>query len=224
MIRIIGTSHISPQSIREIRETIAELKPDCVAVELDQNRLEALKRGEKISLSAIKYLGFRGYLFAKILSFVQHYLGKKTGVIPGDEMLEAIKSAKKIEADIALIDRDIGITIRRLQKMKFMEKVRLLLTIFRRREKIDLSKVPADELIDSVIMEIKKASPTLYHVLIHERDVHMARVLKQLEMKYENIVAVVGAGHRRGLERELKKQAFEPNISYSFTTYNPFAS
>ena len=37
-IKIIGTSHISKQSVSEIKKAMIEFKPDIVAIELDAQR------------------------------------------------------------------------------------------------------------------------------------------------------------------------------------------
>lgn len=208
MIKIIGTSHISPESLREIDIVIAEVKPDCVAVELDPNRFEALRRGEKINLSAVKYIGFGNYLVAKILSMIQGYLGKKTGVMPGEEMMEAVHMGSKSGADIALIDRDIRITLNRMKRMPLREKIQVFLSFFRRvrvEEKFDINKVPAEKMVEQFMGYLKELSPTLYSALISERDLHMARVLVELSKRYERIVVVVGLGHKKGITRELEK-------------------
>ena len=217
MITVIGTSHISPQSLREIQEKIDEIGPDCVAVELDANRLEAIRRGEKVSISAMKYIGFRGYLTAKIFSTVQQYLGKKTGVIPGEEMLTAVEAGKRAGAVVALIDQPIEVTMRRLQGIPFVEKAKLLLGIFKpKKVAFDISKVPEEKLVAELMGYMKKTAPTLYRVLVAERDLHMAKALNQLGLQYDNIVAVVGIGHKKGLEKQLKALEGSSEISYRF--------
>ncbi len=205
-IEVIGVSHISPESIKEIREKVKKKKPDCVAVELDRNRFEALRRGEKISISAIKYIGFRNYLFAKIMSAVQGYLGKKTGVIPGEEMLSAVKAGHESGADIALIDRNLKTTLDRLKTISFREKLGLFFSIFKKIkiENFDLRKVPPERVVEQIIDQIKETSPGLYRVMIEERNVHMARILSKLQEKYSKILVVVGAGHKKGLEEKLE--------------------
>jgi len=45
-LKIIGTAHVSQRSIEEVRETILEMEPDVVAVELDINRYHNLKNRE----------------------------------------------------------------------------------------------------------------------------------------------------------------------------------
>lgn len=224
MIKIIGTSHISPESVREIEKTIKKLKPECVAVELDPMRFEALKRGETINLSAVKHIGFKSYLFAKILSLMQKYLGEKTGVMPGEEMLAAVESAKNVKGVktvVAFIDQDIRIILSGLQKMKFSEKLWLFASIFLKifsREKIDLTKVPEEKIVSEVVKFLKERCPTLHEVLIVQRDKHMARALFELSKRYKKVVAVVGVGHKKGIKRELGKikRQYRNSVNFSF--------
>ena len=99
MITIIGTSHISPESIRTIKDTIENEKPDCVAVELDMNRYISMKSGE---------MGRPPGLFLKIFSWLQKKLGKSTGIFPGQEMMTAIEFSRKNKIPVYLIDQDIS--------------------------------------------------------------------------------------------------------------------
>ncbi|MFO7872845.1 MAG: TraB/GumN family protein [Candidatus Undinarchaeales archaeon] len=205
-IEIIGVSHISPESIKDVEARIKKEKPDCVAVELDRNRFEALRKGEKISISAVKYIGFRNYLLAKIMSAVQEYLGKKTGVIPGEEMLSAVKAGHMSGAEVVLIDRNLKVTLDRLKTISFREKIGLFFSIFKKIkiENFDLRKVPPERVIEKIIEQIKETSPGLYRVMIEERNEYMAKVLSKLKKRHSKIIVVVGAGHKKGLEQKLK--------------------
>jgi len=48
MIKIIGTAHISRESIKEVEETIKKENPDVVAVELCDSRYKALTQSGEI--------------------------------------------------------------------------------------------------------------------------------------------------------------------------------
>lgn len=139
-----------------------------------------------------------------ILSLLQKKIGEETGVKPGEEMLTAVKKANKIGADVILIDRDIGITFNRLwHKMSILEKLKLFWHIFKglfNEEKVEdvLSN------IDSLIEEFRRVSPRASEVLIDERDAYMAYNILKAGERYGKIVAVVGAGHKRGIEYYLK--------------------
>ena len=121
-IIFIGTSHISPESIKKVKKTIIEKKPGIVAIELDRNRLRALvsKTKSKLSFGDIKRVGVKGWLFAMFGQWLQKKLGKKIGIMPGAEMLAAYKTARENNIQIALVDQNI-------EKTLFLEVTLLLI-------------------------------------------------------------------------------------------------
>ena len=229
---IIGTSHIARQSLREVKKIIEEEKPEIVAIELDRKRLTALlsKKKEKIRLRDIRRIGIKGYLFSLIGAWAEKKLGKYVGVSPGSEMLLAVKLAKKHKARIALIDQDIEITLKRFSKaLTWREKWNFIADIFKglvlRKKEIDfdLSKVPGEKIIKKMMIKVKKRYPSIYKVLITERNKVMAQNLAMImqQNKEDKIVAVIGAGHEKEIigliKKELKKKEREMDITYSFS-------
>jgi len=220
-IKVIGTSHIARESVREIRKTFKEFDPEVVAIELDERRLYSLlhKEDRRISLKEMKEVGVKGFLFALLGSVIQKRLGKYVGSPPGSDMLTAFRLAEKSGRRIALIDRDIVITLRRFSdRLSWREKLRFLHDITfglfgrkRELEKIgitgirDLRKVPAEEIIEKMMRELSSRYPNVYKVLVEERNRHMAKNIRRLiEGGAERILVVVGAGHRRYLEKAFK--------------------
>lgn len=203
-IIIVGTSHISRDSVNEARETILRERPDCVALELDPERFAALmqKKREKASIRNPTYF---------ILNNLQTYLGGKTGVLPGSEMLAAIGAAREVKAKIALIDMDISEIMGRLdeigrwQKFKLFFKLLAGLLPLPGQKDFDLSTVPEEKIIDEALRYMKKEMPLIYRILITDRNAYMADWVRQLAKTHKKLVVVVGAGHKRGLEKLLKK-------------------
>jgi len=216
-LTIIGTSHISKQSLNEIKEKIEKEKPDIIAIELDKERLFSLlsknRKKSSFSFKQVFKIGLKGFLFAWFGSFISRKLGEKTGIFPGSDMLLAFKLAMKNKIPIALIDQNINITLRKISKtFSLKEKIRfiklLLLTPFlKKSEKIvfDLNKVPEEEVISFLITRLKKEFPSLYKVLVEERNLFMAKKLKTLMEKYKKVLVVVGAGHEQGIINFLQK-------------------
>jgi pheromone shutdown protein TraB len=129
-----------------------------------------------------------------------------------------------VKADIALVDQNIEITLKRFsQTMTWKEKWRLFVDvikglIFRKSEfSFDLSTVPDQKLIEKMIKQVKKRYPNIYKVLVTERNEVMAKNLAHLMQQNpeKNIVAVVGAGHEKEL-LDLVKDEMKFEISYSF--------
>jgi len=217
-IKIIGTSHIARQSVNELRKNIRELKPKVVAVELDQSRYHGLfSKKRRLRFKDIRALGMFGFFFAMVGSLLQKYLGEKVGMAPGSDMKVAIVEARKIGATVALIDRDIRITVHRLSiKVPLTEKLKLVGFLLvgwmmpserRRIKNLDLKKVPEEDVLEEVIAQLKNKFPKLYTVLVKERDAYMARNIMHLKTQFpaEQILVVVGAGHKKGLGKILNK-------------------
>ncbi|MBI2670969.1 TraB/GumN family protein [Candidatus Woesearchaeota archaeon] len=218
-LSLIGTSHISKESLNEVKDFIAYKKPDILAVELDHLRLDALLNPEKkkISVSDIKHIGFKGFLFNLIGALIQKRLGKLVGVNPGSEMLIAINLAKENKIELHLVDQNIRITLKRLsQLITFKEKVRLFLDFIKSPfinkvenvdfSKIDLTKVHEDKFIAIILNLLKKRYPSFYKALIEERNKVIAKNLNRLIKDNPNkkILAIVGAGHIPGLIKIIK--------------------
>ncbi len=220
-IIIVGTAHVSGKSVAEVEEVIEREKPEIVAVELDRARYRALKGEEEDKEINIKELlsGNRFYYFLLhwLLAYIQKKIGADTGVKPGAEMLVAIEKAQKTGARVALIDRDIQLTLMRFwNKMSFFEKLKLFASLvaatfgFGAKE-IDMDKVTNEDVVAQLISELRKLAPNAASVLIDERDAFMAKNLLELS-KEGSVVAVVGAGHREGIQRYLDAPESIPEI------------
>ncbi len=214
-IKVIGTSHISPNSIKELESTFRDYDPGIVAVELDKNRLYALLHNKKPDYSPrlIRSLGIKGYLFALIGSIIQQKLGRIIGARPGADMLRAVQLARDQHKRIALVDRDIRITLSRLSRaITLKEKTNFLIDLFRvpfsKKMKINLSSVPEGRIIENSLGMLKKRYPGLYRVLVDERNRIMVLKLRTIMENYpeQKILVVVGAGHKRYLEKKLSKK------------------
>lgn len=214
-IEIIGTSHIASQSISQISRKILEEKPEIVCVELDRTRLLGLFRPEqKVRLRDLKVGGF-GALFMLVGRWLQKKLGAQVGIMPGADMKSAVIAARKTGAKIYLIDIPIQKTLYKLSKeVSAWEKARLigyiLFSPLSRKnretiEKIDLTKVPAESVIDSLIADMRTKFPQMFKVLLDDRNEFMARQLKKIakDNPDDKIIAVVGAGHKKGLQNIL---------------------
>lgn len=223
-LTIIGTSHIAKQSLDEVKDAIDRIKPDIIALELDKNRLYALMQSKKQKprLSDIRHIGLKGFIFSIIGAWVEKKLGQLVGMKPGSEMKQAAILAKKRKIRLALIDQDIGITLKRFSKaLTWKEKWNFVADIFKavvfRKKEIDfdLRTVPDKKIIKKMMDHTKKRYPNLFRVLVTERNAVMANNLARLMEKNSDkkIVAIVGVGH----EEELIALIKQPRISYSLT-------
>lgn len=220
---ILGTSHIASQSITEINKAFKNHDPDIVCVELDKQRLHALLNDAKpdYSIAGIKRYGLQGYLFAVIGGFIQRKLGNVVGIKPGSDMLTAVNLARNNKKQLMLIDQDIETTLKRFSKeFTFKEKMRLLWDIIRspfaKKMRINLNEVPPDKIIAQMIAQMKERYPSLYKVLIHERNMVMAKNIYKIKENNpeKKILIVIGAGHEKDLLSLIKQEGFKRDKIY----------
>ncbi|MFB6269140.1 MAG: TraB/GumN family protein [Halobacterium sp.] len=287
-VRVVGTAHVSADSVEEVERVVDEERPDTVAVELDEGRYRQMKGEQPDDLDASDLLkGSMAFQFLAywLLSYVQKRLGEKFGIEPGADMKAGIEAAERIGADVALVDRDIQVTIQRFwSRMTAVEKLRLmgelalgvtdsrtlglgvgafvgfvigvgaefvagpflippppvgvgflatpllLLTgfaeallfaaagalvlgavfavLFTRTEPEDVEEFSMDDLTDADVVsammeEFRRFSPSGAQALIDERDAYIAHNLVALREQGKHVVAILGAGHREGVEHYL---------------------
>lgn len=225
-LTIIGTAHVSEESVNEVKDTIYEQHPDVVAIELDRGRYIKIKKqmmgveeDESIPITQIIKENKVGLFFTStLLGYFQSKIGADVDVAPGSEMIGAIEASEDLGIPIALIDREINTTLQRaLNKMGFMEKAKfaygLILSILGfddEEEDIDIEELKNPENLDDLMEMFKDEAPSVYEVLVQERDAYLAGRLMQLPQ--DKVVAVVGAGHKPGIERYLDNPETLPNL------------
>jgi pheromone shutdown-related protein TraB len=223
--RIIGTAHVSQQSIDEVRVAIEEFYPDVVAIELDPSRYSALKKkAQDPSVNdVLEVQNFNALLVQWLLAYLQRKIGVDVGVEPGAEMKAAIAEAEQRGISIALVDRDIRLTLLRFWKsLGIIEKIKMLYALIvsiaelDNVETIDIESLKQQSVIDAVMEEFRKFSPNGARALIDERDAFIAHQIVVLKNQRPDgrILAVVGAGHMQGISMYLDKPEtlppFEP--------------
>jgi len=234
-ITVIGTAHVSEESRKEVRQTIEEVQPDLVGVELDEDRLKSLREESgwrDLNLSeAIKQGKAPLLLVNLLLSIYQRSLGIQQDVKPGQEMLEAIKAAEETDTEYALLDRDINETLSRaFSQLSIKEKIMLIASIFAAEdeEEINIEELKQGDILDKIVEDLKEQFPSLNRVFLDERNTYMAE--KLMEKDFENAVVVVGAAHAKGMIEDIRaEKKYEPKngrqipwmklISYGIPTF-----
>lgn len=211
-IYLVGTAHVSDESIRDVERTIDSVKPDVVAVELCEQRFQALREekkwGETEITDVIKSGRIYLFLLQILLTNFQRKIGSQVGVKPGAEMLKAISMAEERGIHVALVDRNVGVTLKRaMNNLTLREKIKLfsglVWGIFSGEEvnKELIEKLKEKDVLSELVEELAKEAPSLKKVLVDERDHYIALSLTLLKAK--KIVAVVGAGHVEGVRNNL---------------------
>lgn len=215
-VRLVGTAHVSADSVAEVEETIDTERPDVVAVELDEGRYRQLKGELPEDLDAgdlLKGNTVFQFLAYWMLSYVQTRLGDRFDIEPGADMRAAVETAESLGLGVALVDREIQMTIQRFwARMTLFEKIRLIGGLFLGmfgfgggdEEEFDIEELTDTDVVTAMMAEFRRFSPGGAEALIDERDAYIAHKLLSLREGGYDVVGIVGAGHKRGIESYLE--------------------
>jgi len=209
---LVGTAHVSKDSVREVEEIIDDVGPDTVCVELCETRYNALTdedQWKKLDIFKVIREGKTLFLLANLaVGAYQRRLGAELGVRPGEELLAAAKKGKEVGATVELVDRDIQTTLKRTwANLGFFKKLGLIWAILdslvaRRgdddEEEIDIEKLKEKAHLSEMMAEFARALPEVHGPLIDERDQYLMSGVEDADGPV--IVAVVGAGHVEGMQ------------------------
>lgn len=214
---VVGTAHVSQRSVDEVREVIAEVKPEVVCVELDQARYDALTKDSAFrDLDVFKVVreGKTLYLLAHLaLASYQRRIGASLGVKPGAELIAAVAAAKELGLPYELIDRDIQITLKRTWKnIGLWRRMTLLVSLIAggddKGEPVTAQTVEdlkEPKALSEMLIELGKAVPEVKGPLVDERDQYLASRMVEAGAGKQKVVAVVGAAHVPGMTEHLGK-------------------
>ncbi len=211
-ILLVGTAHISRQSVDLVEEIINNEQPDMVCLELDDKRFEALSRPQRWEQLDLKQIirnkQLSTLLVSLVLSSYQKKLGGQLGVMPGAELLKAAEVAEANSIPVQLCDREIRVTLRRAWRSTSLWKKGYLMTSLfaslfddTKLDEDKLAELRKKDVLSGLMDELGETMPDIKKVLIDERDIFMAEKIRDAPGK--KIIAVVGAGHVEGIKKEI---------------------
>jgi len=209
-ITLIGTAHVSRESVEQVGQVIEQARPDTVCIELCESRYQSITQKKKWQetelIKVIREKKAYVLLSNLMLAYFQKRIGRKLGIRPGEEVLRAIQAAEAVGARVWLADRDIRTTLARTWRlMGFWKKISLLVQLvtsagdFDSVSEADIEKMKTEDVLEMLLAEIGKSFPEIRRVLIDERDQYLAHEIRGAPGT--RIVAVVGAGHVPGIKR-----------------------
>ena len=220
---LLGTAHVSRTSAQTVTNLIASGEFDAVAIELDAGRLAAITDADswaKTDLMKVLRDGKAGMLAVNLaLSAFQQRLADQFGIEPGAEMRAAVRGAKERGLPLLLIDRDIGVTLRRVyanvgwwQRMTLIAGMLASTFSNEKIEEEDIERLKQGDILESTFTEFAERSEKLFTPLIAERDEYMAAKLKQIAARPSatrprRVLVVIGAGHLKGMKAVLTSEA-----------------
>ncbi|TNJ34601.1 TraB/GumN family protein [Arenimonas terrae] len=219
---LLGTAHVSRASVEAVEAAVATGRYDTIAVELDAQRHRAMTDPDalsKLDLFQILREGKTGLVAANLaLAAYQRRLAEQLGVEPGAELRAAAVGANEGGLRLSLIDRDVGITLKRaFRGLGFWGRTQLIaglaasLFADEKVESDEIEKLKQGDFLESSFGEFAAGSPPLYQAVIAERDRYMAARLRQVGAEGgREVLAVVGAGHLKGLAEHLREDTSPP--------------
>ncbi len=221
-IILVGTAHISQDSVDTVRQVIAQEAPDAVCVELDEQRYQSLKnqrQWESLNIIQVIKKGQAPFLMANLaLASFQKRMGLQTGVKPGAELAAAAEAAEASQIKVNLVDRNIRTTLLRAwRKTGLWKKMNLLATLMasmfesNQIDEEELTRLRQSDTLSAMLEEMGTILPSVKTILVDERDIYMAHHIRNTPG--EKIVAVVGAAHLPGIMKWLEKEISELTIS-----------
>jgi pheromone shutdown-related protein TraB len=214
-IILIGTAHISQESVDTVRRVIAEETPDTVCIELDEQRHQALKdpnRWQSLNLIQVIRKGQAPFLLVNLaLASFQKRMGLQTGVKPGAELAAAAEIAEAQGIVVCLVDREIRTTLMRAwRKTGFWKKMNLMATLIaslfenQKLDEAELARLRQTDTLSAMLEEMADVLPSVKTILVDERDIFMAHHIRNAPGS--RIVAIVGAAHLPGIQRHLQEE------------------
>ncbi len=233
-ITVLGTAHVSKASADAVRELIESNQFDVIAIELCESRYNSIVNPELLAkmdlFEVIKTKKASMVAASLALGAYQQRLAEQFGVQPGEEMRVAIDLAEKNNLHLELIDREVGITLKRLYRnIPWWRKLYVisgLIASVMTNEKVteeEIEKLKTGDVLENTFAQFATSAYDLFSPLISERDQFMSAKLRQVIERCEgkNILAVVGAGHLAGMKEQLSNCNTQPQEIINQLTYLP---
>lgn len=234
---LLGTAHVSHASAEDVRLLCEGVAFDVIAPEICESRRQAMEKPDdwaNLDLFSLIRQRKGGFLFASLLlSSYQRRIGEQWGIEPGAEMKTALGIARDQKREVACIDRELTVTLRRTgQALGWWQRLLMfsgmLASLFSREQitEEEVEKLKEGDVLESYFNEFAQQSPALYGALIDERDQTMAEKLRALDTpsatgERRQILAVLGAGHLKGVENYLTGDAADPQHLQAISSKPP---
>ncbi|KIH76694.1 conjugal transfer protein TraB [Geoalkalibacter ferrihydriticus DSM 17813] len=221
-IILVGTAHISRESVETVTRVITEEQPDTVCIELDEQRFQALRntnKWESLNLKEVIRKGQVPFLMTNLaLAAFQKRMGLQTGIRPGAEMAAAAETAEALGARVELVDRNIRTTLLRVwRRTSLWKKAQIMGALVaglfdsQKVSEEELARLRQTDTLSAMLEEMSRMLPSVKTVLVDERDIYMAYHI--LHAPGNRVVAILGAAHIPGIKRLLKEDISAATIA-----------
>jgi pheromone shutdown-related protein TraB len=219
-ITLLGTAHVSRTSADKVKELLETGEYDAVAVELCPSRHNSIIDPDalaRMDLFQVIREGKASMVAASLaLGAFQQRAAEQMGIEPGAEMKQAINSAKAAKIPVLLIDREVGVTLKRIyrnvpwwRRMNLITGLLASVVVKQEVTEEEIERLKEGDILESTFAQFAEEEKDLFLPLIGERDEYMVARLRQEVAKHphENILAVIGAGHLGGMVKHFEKDS-----------------
>ena len=217
-VTLLGTAHVSRTSADKVKELLDTGEYNAVAVELCPSRYNSIVDPDalaRMDLFQVVREGKAAMVAASLaLGAFQQRAAEQMGIQPGAEMRQAITSAQDANLPVLLIDREVGTTLKRIyrnvpwwQRMNLVAGLMASVVAKHDVSEAEIERLKEGDILESTFAQFAEEEKDLFKPLIDERDRYMVARLKQEIEKHphENILAVIGAGHLKGMLKYLQE-------------------
>ncbi len=222
-LTLLGTAHLSQVSADQVRQLIQSGEYDSVAIESCWSRYKAMMEPRVLAqmdlFAVIRENRVYMVMASLALSAYQQRLADQFGIEPGAEQRMALRLANAQGLHLMLIDREIGITLKRVSaSLGWWQRVSLfasLLASLMSKDQVaedEIERLKESDILESIFAEFAANRRDLYVPLIEERDRYMAAKLKReiARVGAKRVLVVIGAGHLQGVKRALQETQDDP--------------
>jgi len=219
-LTLLGTAHVSRASAEKVRKLLETGEYDAVAIELCPSRYNAILEPDALArmdlFSVIRQRRVYMVVASLALAAYQQRLADQFGIEPGAEQRMAIDQAKQRHLPVLLVDREIGITLKRVSaSLRWWNRLGLfsgLIASMLSREEVaeeEIERLKEGDVLETTFAEFAQDRQDLYIPLIDERDRYMAARLREGIQReaHRKVLAVLGAGHLKGVATYLNNNA-----------------
>lgn len=225
-LTLLGTAHVSRTSAEKVKELLDTGEYDAVAVELCPSRYNSIIDPDalaRMDLFQVIREGKASMVAASLaLGAFQQRAAEQMGIEPGAEMRQAINSAQQAKLPVLLVDREVGVTLKRIYRnvpwWRRMNLISGLLASVIARQEVsedEIERLKEGDILESTFAQFAEEEKDLFLPLIGERDEYMvARLRQEIEKHpHENILVVIGAGHLSGMVKYLREEELQLDVA-----------
>lgn len=222
-LTLLGTAHVSKASAEAVATLINSGEYDIVAIELCPARHQSIVNPNHMAemdlFAVIKNKKASMVAASLALGAYQQRLSEQFGIRPGEEMMTAIELTQAQAVPLKLIDRDIGVTLKRIysnipwwRKLYVVSGLAASVISNEKVSEQQIENLKSGDMLESTFAQFSDSADDLFRPLISERDEFMAAKLTQLchEHRHKKILAIIGAGHLAGIQQQLASGVNDP--------------